>query len=275
MRYADLKDKVVIVTGGTSGIGLCVVKEFASYGAKIVTASIDTDYLKPLEEELQKDGIEILTMFADVTKEEECKKIIDQTIEKFGRIDILVNNAGISMRALFKELKLDVLRKLIDTNFWGMVYCTYHAMPHLLESRGTIVGITSIAGYKGLPGRTGYSASKFGMVGFLETLRIEHSRNGLHVLIVAPWFTRSNIRNAALGPDGIPQGVSPREEKKMVSPEWVAKQIVRGIVRRKRKMILTLKGKLFLLFNNICPSLADRVAYNEMSKEPDSPFQKK
>jgi len=275
MRYADLKDKVVIVTGGSSGIGLALVKELASYGTKLVIASIDTDYLDPLQDKLTREGTDVLAIYADVTIEDECKKIIDRTIERFGRIDILVNNAGISMRALFKELKLDVLKKLVDTNFWGTVYCTFHAMPYLLESSGTVVGITSIAGYKGLPGRTGYSASKFAIVGFLETLRIEHSRNGLHVLIVAPWFTRSNIRNAALGPDGIPQGESPRKEEKMVSAEWVAKKIVKGVLRRKRKMILTVKGKLFLLFNNICPGLMDRLTYNEMSREPDSPFQKK
>jgi len=272
MKYTDLKGKVVIVTGGTSGIGLSVVKEFASCGAKIVAVSIDKDLLQPLQEELQQQGTEAMTFYADVTVEEDCRKIVDRTIEKFGRIDILVNNAGISMRALFKDLKLDVLKRLIDTNFWGMVYCTYHAMPYLLESKGSVVGISSIAGYKGLPGRTGYSASKFAMVGFLETLRIEHSRNGLHVLIVAPWFTRSNIRNAALGPDGNPQGVSPREEKNMVSPEWVAKQIVKGVIKRKRKMILRLKGKLFLFLNNIFPALADRLSYNEMAREPDSPF---
>ena len=275
MRYSGLKDKVVIVTGGTSGIGRAVVWEFAKYGTKIVAASIDTDYLEPLEQDLKKCGTEGLTLYADVTREEDCKKIIDMTIERFGRIDILVNNAGISMRALFRELKLDVLRKLIDTNFWGMVYCTYYALPHLLESRGTVAGISSIAGFKGLPGRTGYSASKFAMVGFLETLRIEHSRNGLHVLIVAPWFTRSNIRNAALGPDGTPQGISPRKENKMISPDWVARRIVRGIVRRRRKMILTMKGKLFLYLNAVFPGLTDRLSYNEMSKEPDSPFRKK
>ncbi len=275
MKYSQLKDKVVVVTGGTSGIGLSLVKEFAAYGTKIVAASIDTEYLKPLEEEFQKEGREVLIMYADVTREEDCKKIIDLTIERFGRIDILVNNAGISMRALFKDLKLDVLKKLTDTNFWGTVYCTYYALPHLLESRGTVAGITSIAGYKGLPGRTGYSASKFAIVGFLETLRIEHINDGLHVLIVAPWFTRSNIRNAALGPEGLPQGVSPRAENNMVSPEWVAKLIVRGVVKRKRKMILTLKGKLFLLLNNIFPGYADRLSYNEMAKEPDSPFKPK
>lgn len=272
MRHADLKDKVVIITGGTSGIGLSLAKVFASYGTKTVIASIDKDYLTPLEDKFHKDGKEILTMYADVTKEDDCKKIIDLTIEKYGRIDILVNNAGISMRALFKDLKLDVLKKLIDTNFWGMVYCTYYALPHLLESKGTVVGISSVAGYKGLPGRTGYAASKFAMVGFLETLRIEHSCDGLHVLIVAPWFTRSNIRNAALGPDGSPQGVSPRKEEKMVSPDWVARRIVRGVVRKRKKMVLTLKGKLFLLINTIFPSLIDRLTYNELSKEQDSPL---
>jgi NAD(P)-dependent dehydrogenase (short-subunit alcohol dehydrogenase family) len=275
MRFADLKDKVVIITGGTSGIGLALVKEFASYGTKTVVASIDKDALAPLEEKLLGDGRDVLTVYADVSKEDDCRKIIDLTLERFGQIDILVNNAGISMRALFKDLKLDVITKLMEVNFWGMVYCTYHALPYLIESRGTVAGISSIAGYKGLPGRTGYSASKFAMVGFLESLRIEHSRDGLHVLIAAPWFTRSNIRNAALGPDGLPQGISPRKEKNMVSPEWVARRIVRGVVRRRKKLILTLKGKVFLSFNAIFPCSVDRLTYNELSREPGSPLKNK
>ena len=272
MKYSQLKDKVVIITGGTSGIGLSLAKEFASYGTKTVIASIDKDHLISLQDKFTKEGKECLAVYADVTVEEDCMKIIDFTIERFGRIDILVNNAGISMRAMFKDMKLDVVRKLMDTNFWGMVYCTYYALPYLIESRGIVVGISSIGGYKGLPGRTGYSASKFAMTGFLETLRTEHSRDGLHVLIVAPWFTRSNIRKNALGPDASPQGVSPKKEKKLVSPDWVAQRIVKGVVRRRKKMVLTLKGKLFLILNTISPSLIDRITYYELSKEPDSPL---
>lgn len=179
------KGKVIIITGASSGIGLASAKCFATKGAKLVLAARSYDKLLELAESLPS-CCESLCVKTDVSKEEDCKNLIDRTVERFGKIDILVNNAGLSMRALFKELDLSVIRCLMDTNFYGTVYCTKYALPYLLEAKGSVVGIISTAGFVGLPARTGYSASKFAIRGFLETLRMEHLYDDLHVMILLP-----------------------------------------------------------------------------------------
>ncbi len=267
-----MKEKVAVITGASSGIGLAIAQLMAREGAIVILASPETEKLQNICSDLTRRGHRALAITTDVSIEDDCKQLIEKTLKEFGRIDILVNNAGISMRALFSDLQLHVLKKVMDINFWGMVYCTKYAIQSLIERRGTVVGISSIAGYKGLPGRTGYSASKFAMIGFLESLRIENLRSGLHVLIVAPGFTNSNIRKYALGPDGFPQNNSPRNESALMQPREVARKVVSGIKHNRRNVILTFKGRMTVMLLRIIPKLLDRFAYREMSREPDSPF---
>lgn len=268
-----MRNKVVIITGASSGIGKALVYEFAKFGSKIVMAARNLAELQQMEKELNDKGIEVLAVQTDVTREDDCKHLIEQTVQKFGKIDILINNAGISMRALFDELDVDVIRRVMDVNFWGTVYCSRYAIPYLLHSKGSLVGIISVAGFVGLPGRTGYAASKFAVRGFLNTLRVENLKKGLHVLVAAPGFTASNIRKTALVADGNQQGESPREESKMMSAEDCAAIIVKGIRKRKREIIMTLvEGKISVFLSKWWPSLLDKLAYNHMAKEPDSPF---
>ena len=274
-----MKGKVAIVTGASSGIGLATVKEFASRGASVVLAARNTSKLESTVQELNSQyGNDVngkskfIAVTADVSKEEDCKNLVARSVEHFGRIDILVNNAGISMRAMFKDLDLCVIRNLIDVNFWGTVYCTKYALPYLLEAKGSVVGVISIAGFKGLPARTGYSASKFAIYGFLDTLRIEHLHDGLHVMIFAPGFTTSNIRNVALTADGSQQGETPRDEDKMMSAEEVAARMAKGIKKRKSQIVLTPIGNLTVWLNKFFPRLVDRLEYNYMKKEPNSPL---
>ena len=270
------RDKVIIITGASSGIGLASARNFASMGAKLVLASRNIDKLEEIAKELSAVSHQqsVLCVKTDVTKEEDCKNLIEQTVKNFGKIDILINNAGISMRAVFKDMDLKVMKSLMDTNFWGTVYCTKYALPYLLESKGSIVGVISTAGYVGLPARTGYSASKFAIRGFLETLRIEHLYDDLHVMIFAPGFTSSNIRNVALTADGSPQGETPRNEERMMSAERVAKIMARGIHKRKTHMVLTPLGKATLFANRRLPRVTDKMEYRMMANEPDSPLKK-
>src|SRR5215210_7705418 len=218
--------KVVIITGASSGIGKALALECAKRGYSISLAARNGEQLNAVAEQcIANHQADVLTTVTDVSKEQDCNALVAATVQRFNRIDILINNAGISMRAAFNDLHLDVIRQVMDINFWGTVYCTKYALPYLLQSKGSVVGVSSIAGYKGLPGRTGYSASKFAMEGFLETVRIENLKRGLHVLIVSPGFTASNIRRTALSKDGNPQGESPRKEHKMMQPEEVAEEI--------------------------------------------------
>ena len=274
MKGTYFKDKVIIITGASSGIGLASAKLFASFGARLSLAARSIDKLHALASEMEGGEDRILCVKTDVSVEEDCRNLVDKTVEKFGRIDILVNNAGISMRAMFRDLDLSVIKSLMDVNFWGTVYCTKFALPYLLESRGSVAGVISIAGYAGLPGRTGYSSSKYAIRGFLDTLRIEHLYDGLHVMVFAPGFTASNVRNAALTADGSRQGETPRDEGKMMTAEECALHLARGLKKRKAEMILTPVGKLTVLMHNILPRLTDRLEFSYMAKEPGSPFHK-
>ena len=269
MRY--FKDKIIIITGASSGIGLASAYYFANKGAKLSLAARSEEKLQSVASELS--GIsDILVCKCDVKEENDCKRLIEATVERYGRIDILINNAGISMRATFEDLHLSVIKELMDVNFWGTIYCTKYALPHLIESKGSVVGVISIAGFKGLPARTGYSSSKYAIRGFLDALRVEHLHDGLHVMVFAPGFTSSNIRNVALTSDGSQQGETPRDESKMMSAERVAQLLGRGIRKRKREMILTSLGKAMVLINRNFPRLADKIEYMFMKKEPNSPL---
>ncbi|WP_462266041.1 SDR family oxidoreductase [Mucilaginibacter sp.] len=266
----SLKDKVVIVTGASSGIGKALAFELAKKGATLVLAARQYVTLCEITRQLEKQfGIKALAVQCDVSAEEDCAHLIKQTLLTFKRIDVLINNAGISMRALFKDLDLQVLKNLMDVNFWGTVYCTKYALPELLKAKGSVVGVSSIAGYKGLPGRTGYSASKFAMNGFLDSLRVENLKTGLHVLTACPGFTASNIRNTALNKDAVQQGESSLDEGKMMSAEEVAKQIIQGIENRSRTLVMTGQGKLTVLLNKLIPARLDKLVYNVFAKEKD------
>jgi short-subunit dehydrogenase len=265
-----LNDKVIIITGASSGIGKSLAYEFAKRGANLVLGARQYVALCEITEDLEKKfGIRAVAMHCDVTKEEECAELIKQAVLTFKKIDVLVNNAGITMRALFKDADIDVLKQLMDVNFWGTVYCTKYALPEIIKTQGTIVGVSSIAGYKGLPGRTGYSASKFAMNGFLDALRVENLKTGVNILTACPGFTASNIRNTALNKDGNPQGESTLHEEKMMTSDEVAKIIANGVEKRARTLIMTGEGKLTVLLNKLIPGILDGLVYNKFAKEKD------
>ena len=183
---AYFKDKVVVVTGGTDGIGKALVDALLTIGAKVATCGRNHDKLYQLQSEYPSANLH--TMVADVSSENDCRRFIETTIKVFGGIDVLINNAGISMRALLKDVSTEVLRKVMDINFFGTVYCTKYALNSIIERKGTIAGVSSIAGYRGLPGRSGYSASKFALQGWLEAIKTELKDDGVHVMWVCPGF---------------------------------------------------------------------------------------
>lgn len=265
-----LKDKTIVITGGSSGIGKALVNEALAHGARVATCGRDLAKLQALF----PASPQLLCHRADVSVEADCKSFIDAVITQWGGVDVLINNAGISMRALFDEAGLSVIKELMDINFWGTVYCTKYALPSIMRHRGVVAGISSIAGYRGLPGRTGYSASKFAMQGFLEALRTELLRTGVHVMWVSPGFTSSNIRNVARSSDGTSQAETPLDESKLMSAEECARRILDGIESRKRTIVMTAQGKLAVWLNKLFPSLADKMVYKHFLNEPGSPLKK-
>ena len=266
-----LNDKIVIITGASSGIGKSLATEFAKRGANLVLAARQFVTLCEITENLQLEfNIKAIAVQCDVTIDEDCEHLIKQAIATFGGIDVLINNAGISMRALFKDTEISVLKSVMDVNFWGTVYCTKYALPEILKTGGSIVGVSSIAGYKGLPGRSGYSASKFAMNGFLDALRVENLKTGVHILTACPGFTATNIRNTALDKNGEQQGESTLHEEKMMTSDEVAINIADGVENRSRTLVMTDKGKLTVFLNKFLPGLLDKLVFNTIAKEKNS-----
>lgn len=264
--------KVAVITGGSSGIGLATAEAFARRGYAIAISGRDAKALQEARTKIEAIGVEVLAFQGDVSKLEDCKTLALEALARFGRTDVLVNNAGISMRALFKDLDLEVIRRLMEVNFFGTVYCTKVFLPALLESKGSIVAVSSIAGYRGLPARTGYSASKAAMQGFMESLRTELLETGVHVLVACPGFTGTAIRERALTASGKSQGQSPLEEGKIMSAEEVGEAIAKATVARKRDLILTTQGKMTVFLNKLFPGWMDGVVLKHFKKEKDSPL---
>jgi NAD(P)-dependent dehydrogenase (short-subunit alcohol dehydrogenase family) len=293
----NFKDKVVVITGASSGIGEALARRFAALGARVAIAARRVDQLHALADELDPRAAEssndtgaptdagvsndsgvsnhsrrVLAVMCDVSREEDCRRLVDETVEAFGGIDILICNAGISMRAVLDEVDTGVLRRLMEVNFWGTVYPVKYALPWLQASKGSVVGVSSVAGLHGLPGRTGYSASKYAMTGFLETVRIENLHKGLHVMVACPGFTATNVRLAALTADGTPQGATPREEGRMMTADEVARRIIRGVARRRRLLLMEWEGRGTHIIKKFAPRFLDRMFYKVMAREPDSPL---
>lgn len=270
---AQLRGKTVIITGASSGIGKALAYRFAMEGANLVLAAKQYALMCEIAQDIeQQHQVKAIAVATDVSKEEYCKHLIQEALRVFSGIDILINNAGISMRALVEEMELSVMKEVMDINFWGTVYCTKYALPEILKSKGSIVAISSVAGYKGLPGRSAYSASKFAIHGFLESLRMENQHTGIHVMLACPGFTATNIRKSARAKDGSIQGESPMDESKMMQPDEVARHIINALHKRKNNIVLTFQGKLTLFTNKFFPSFVDKKIYQYFSKEQNSPL---
>lgn len=268
----EFENKVVVVTGASSGIGEALAREFAARGARVVLGARSIQKLQLIAGDIRARGGQAAYCGVDVSVPDECRRLIETAVNEYGGVDVLICNAGLSMRALFDNVDLEVLHRLMDVNFWGTVNCCKYALRYLQQSKGSIVGISSVAGLHGLPGRTGYSASKYAMTGFLETLRIENLKKGLHVMIACPGFTASNVRFSALTADGTQQGETPRDESKMMSAEEVARIVARGILRRKRLCLMEAEGRATHFVKKFAPAFLDRMFYMVMAREPDSPF---
>jgi short-subunit dehydrogenase len=209
----------------------------------------------------------LYTAQVDVSKQDQSEAFIKQVVDNWGRIDVLINNAGISMRALVSEVSVQTLQNVMDINFWGTVYCTKAALASIKQNKGVIVGVSSIAGYRGLPGRSGYSASKFALNGWLEALKTELYASGTHVMWVCPGFTTSNIRNAALDKNAKAQGESPMDEGAMMSSEDCATHIIHAIEKRSRSLVLTFTGKRTVFMNKFFPAWADKLVHHFFFKD--------
>ena len=250
----------ILITVGTDGIGRALVFKYLQLGWNVVTCGRNPQKILELEQDAPKGNLCVVN--ADVSVEKDCERLVSHAVKMFGGIDVLINNAGISMRGLVEEGGkeiIGVVKKVMDINFNGALYCTTYALPHIIRSKGVIVGVSSIAGYRGLPGRTGYSASKFALQGFLEALKVEVVDKGVHVMWVSPGFIASSIRFSALDQGGNQRGASTMDEQKMMTPEQCAELIAKGVDARKRTVVMSFQGKQTVFLNRFFPGLADKL----------------
>lgn len=258
-----MQDKVIIITGASSGIGAALARELAKGGAKLALAARDETAL----EKVAADCPASIIIPTDVTDRAACEALIQKTVDHFGRLDVLINNAGRTMWALFEEIQdLQILRDLMQLNYFGAVYCTHAALPHLKASQGLIVAMSSMAGKTGVPTRTGYSASKHALNGFMDSLRIELMGTGVDITIACPEFVLSEIHRRAYGADGQPLGKSPMQEDKIMSAEECARITIEAMQARKREVLYTRRSRLGVWFKLIAPSRIDAIARKAISQ---------
>ena len=256
-----MKDNVTIITGASTGIGEELAYRLAQQGAHLVLTARRQDELDRVAEKARSFGAKVSTVSADVAKSDDCKKIIDTALAEFGRIDTLVCNAGMTMWAKFADIKdIAMLDRIMQVNYMGAVYCTHHALPHLVKTKGRIVGVASLTALVGVPTRTGYAASKHAMRGFFDSLRIELADQGVSVTMIYPGFVATGIRENATGADGKPAKIDPVNKDDVMSVEECTSIIVRAIESRQREEIMTLKGKLGQWVKLIAPGVIDGMA---------------
>jgi short-subunit dehydrogenase len=260
-------ENVVIVTGASSGIGREIALQLAEQGAWLVLAARDEPRLQEVAAECQQKGGVATVVSTDVSSQEQCRNLINQTIAAYGRIDTLINNAGMTMWAKFEDIQdLSPMEKIMRVNYFGSVYCTYYALPHLKKTKGRIVGVSSLTGKTGVPTRSFYAASKHAMAGFFDSLRIELRNSGVSVTMIYPGFVASEVRERALGADGQPLGASPVKESEVMTVEECARQIVQATYQRKREVIMTTRGKLGQWLKLVAPGLVDKLAQRAIDK---------
>lgn len=258
---AAFTDKVVIITGASEGIGRALARALAPQRPKLVLAARNADRLASLCNEVAAMGAEALAVPCDLTQEPQCRDLIERAAARFSGVDVLVCNAGQTMWARMEDLAdTSVYRRMMEVNYFGAVYCTFYALPHLRRSRGRIVGIASVAGLTGVPTRTGYAASKHAMFGFFDSLRVELLGSGVTVTMIAPDFVLSEVHRRAIGADGAPLGQSPMQEDKIMTAERCAALIVRGMARRQRLLITSRRGRFGRWARLVAPGLVDRLA---------------
>ncbi len=267
MTSSVFKDKVVIVTGASSGIGRELACQLAEQGAWLSLAARNVKRLETVSAECKSRGGRAITVQTDVGEQAQCEALIQETVKNYRRIDVLVNNAGITMWAKFEDLQdLGLVEKIMRTNFFSSVYCTYYALPYLKQAKGQIVAISSLTGKAGVPTRSAYAASKHAMAGFFDSLRIEIAEYEVGVTMIYPDFVSSEVRERALGPDGRPLGTSPVREKEVMQVETCAEMIIQAMEKRKRELIMTFRGKVGQWVKLIAPGVVDRIALQAITK---------
>jgi len=266
---------VTIITGASDGIGAELARQLA-FAARhkpaqttvLILAARDKVKLQAVALECEALGATVMIRPTDVGQQDQCRGLVADTVARFGRIDTLINNAGMSAHALLEEVNdMGWYEDLMRVNLWGSAWVTHAALPHLKASRGLIVAVSSLAGLVGVPGRTAYSATKFAMNGFFESLRVEMLPHGVGVTMAYPGVVATEIRRRGYNAEGQAAGKSGLVEDGAMSVETCAQLIVKGMNTRQRDIVMSTKGKLSRWIKLLAPSLVDRLALAALKKD--------
>jgi short-subunit dehydrogenase len=263
------RDQVAIVTGASAGIGRALAMQLARQGSKVAIAARRAGRLEELASECRAFGTEVLVVPTDVSDEAQCKALVEKTVAAFGRLDMLINNAGLAAIALLDEFPdLSLFRHIMDVNFYGSVHCTYYALPYLKQSKGRIVAISSVGGKVTIPYNTPYCASKYGMHGFYDSLRMELTQHGVSVSVICPWWVVTEFHTAQLSRDGTPRGELHGRDMytdKMMSAERCAVITLKAAHKRRREVLMG-PGALAVWLKLLAPGFVDWLAVNVFLK---------
>lgn len=256
------KNQVVIITGASAGIGAALAEELAIQGARIAIAARREDRLEEVAKKCRALGSEVLVVPTDVSDEGQCKRLIEITVEQYGQLDMLINNAGLAATALFEQFPdLNLFRHVINVNFYGVIHCTYYALPYLQQTKGRIVTISSMGGKSAIPYNTPYCASKYAIHGFMDALRIETKSQRVSVTTICPWWVVTEFHEALLDKNGTPRGASGRKiyHKRMMTAKQCAGITLKAAYKRKREILMG-PGILTVWLKLLSPALLDWLA---------------
>lgn len=263
MKAGAFQNQVVIITGASSGIGKSLALLLADQGAKMAIAARRADRLEQVASECRLRGGEVLAIPTDVSNEFQCKALIEQTVADYGRLDMLINNAGMAASGLLDEFPdLHLFRQTLDINLYGTVYCTYYALPHLKQSKGRIVTVSSLGGKSAIPYNTPYCASKYGLQGFSDSLRMELYQHGVSVTVICPWWVVTEFHEAQMDKNGTPRGQPGRAiyTKKTMSADQCAQITLNAALKRRREILMG-PGRLAVWLKVAAPDFLDWLTY--------------
>lgn len=258
MSLRSFEDRCVVITGAAGGLGQALVHAFLQAGSRVVALDRDAQALDALQHSIftntPNQTPSLLTAVCDVTQLLSCEAAMAQASARFGGIDVLINNAGIAHRSAFADTQVDVLRRVMDVNFFGAVHCTHAAIASLRQRKGLVIAVSSVAGFSPLIGRTGYAASKHALHGFLDSLRTEVQDDGMDVLIVCPSFIDTGIDRAALGADGQPAAHARTTTGATTQPAEVAAAILLAARQRRQLLLFSFTAKAAWWLSRLWPT---------------------
>ena len=269
VKPRNLRGQVVLISGAAGGLGAALCRRYAAAGSHVAAMDLDADRLSSLVAALTQGGNQALALPGNVADPGACAAAVATTLAHFGRLDGLINNAGISQRSLLQDTRIEVIRKVMEVNFFGALHLTHAALPAIKAQRGFIAAISSVAGFAPLIGRTGYAASKHALHGFFDSLRCEVEDDGVNVTLVCPSFIRTGIGGAALGGTGAAANSQRVTTGVEASPEDIAERIFSAVADGRRLLLPDRTSRLAWWLGRLAPAFYARTMKRRVGAEFD------